>query len=692
MFTRYLITSPYSHHQTGQIVSIEFLLNRIVTNATSSDTELLRELIAEIRPKQANDIASATDRLHVLCFLLTSQPRFAAALRRYLLNIISTRKIVHLCTDTGITLSESFWYAAWQRVMYKILPPLYNDDYLRDVFSTLFDHIDDYIWINGVDHKVWLNLVSAINFRVRGPIHLDTILNELLSAIQVLSYRISAIGLEPELVRNYPDIERYESAFLRQNNEVNDFVTEYRDWFADHSVTHRDGQQIDVLLTQCKEVVIKIQRTAAHQGVSVSLTRLLLRVSQSIARLSTLMALIEAIETETSDNQKAVHICLHLFRELVYFDNRKYSLTDLISANTNLLTIQITEHAGRSGEHYVANTSREWWEMLRSASGAGFVVGFMSSIKIVISKLLLAPFGYAFLYSMNYSLGFMLVHILHCTIATKQPAMTAALIAKSLDQNNHNLDDLCELVVQVCRTQFIAILGNISIAMPTAFAIAWAIYYFTGHHFVDPVKAHSLLVDINPIASLSLFHAAIAGVCLFLSGLISGYYDNKSNYNQIPKRLLQLSSMNWLFGTERWKRMTNYIGDNLGALAGNFFFGIMLGSIGQIGVVLGLPIDIRHVTFSSANFAIALAGLDNQLSWQLWAISLTGILAIGIVNLTVSFSLALYVAMRSRDVSFEETGQLVALLWKRFIKHGRDFFFPPKEISEKANELPDEKT
>lgn len=660
-------------------MSIEFILSRIVTNADSSEIDLLRELIAAIRPKRANDIELATDRLHVLCYLLSAQPHYATALRRYLFNIISTRKMVHLCTDTGITLSETFWNAAGLRLLYKILPPLTNDAYLRDVFGTLFDRLDDYIWINGVDDKVWVSLINAINFKVRRPINLDNVLNELLSAIQVLSYRISAIGFEPELVRNYPDIERYESAFLRQNDEINDYIAEFRAWLVDRTVEHRDGQQIEVLLTQCEEVVTKIQRSAASQGVSVSLTRLLLRVTQSIARLRTLLSLIAALESDTEDNRAVLPIAVRLFKELVYFDNRKYSLRDLVETSTNLLTVQITEHAGRSGEHYVASTRREWLTMLRSASGAGLIVGFMSAIKMVFSKLLLAPFGYAFLYSMNYSVGFMLAHILRCTIATKQPAMTAAFIAKSLDQNKQNLDDLCELVVQVCRTQFIAIVGNVTIAIPTALAIAWTIYFSTGEHFVSPTKAQELLTDINPIASLSLFHAAIAGVCLFLSGLISGYYDNKASYNQIPERLLQLSSMNWLFGVERWQRMTNYIGNNLGALAGNFFFGIMLGSIGQIGVILGLPIDIRHISFSSANFAIALAGLDNHLSWQVWLISLTGIAAIGLVNLAVSFSLALYVAMRSRNVSFEQSGQLVSLLGKRFIRRGRDFFFPPKE-------------
>jgi len=105
----------------------------------------------------------------------------------------------------------------------------------------------------------------------------------------------------------------------------------------------------------------------------------------------------------------------------------------------------------------------------------------------------------------------------------------------------------------------------------------------------------------------------------------------------------------------------------------------MLGSIGQIGVFLGLPIDIRHITFSSANFAFALVGLDHQLTWQMWVISLSGIALIGIVNLTVSFSIALFVAMRSRNVSFEKSSALLSLLGKRFLQRGRDFFYPPKD-------------
>lgn len=656
-------------------MTIDLVLEQIAAAPDSTDTRLLVELINAVRPPRASQTDYATTRLRELCHLLNTQPHYVDGLRTYLIEVVTSRKAVHLFADTGITLHSGFWNVAWKNLIFKALPPLVNDAYLRDVFGTLFNRVDDYVWIHAVDEQVWMECIEALGLHTgEFKITVDGMHNDLLSALQMLSYRISAIGLEAELVRNYPAIEDHESPFLRQNSEINDYITEYGAWLLDRNAVHRDSQHIEVLLTQCDEVVSKIRRTAAVSGVSVSLTRLLLSVTQSIARLRDLLALIEA-----PDRQHLLQNGLRLFKELVVADNRKYSLSELIKTNTDLLTIQVTEHAGRSGEHYVATTRREWLTMFSSASGAGLIVGVMAMIKILFSKLLLAPFGFAFLYSLNYSLGFMLVHILHFTIATKQPAMTAAHIAKTLDQDSHNLDDLCELVIQVLRTQFIAIIGNIMLAMPVAYLLALGWHAVWGQHFVNPDKAQHLLTDINPVASLSLFHAAIAGVCLFLSGLISGYYDNKASYSKIPERLLQLTGMQRLFGAARWQHITGYIGNNLGALAGNFFFGIMLGSIGQIGLFLGLPIDIRHVTFSSANFAFALVGLDHQLSWQVWVISLVGIALIGIVNLAVSFSLALFVALRSRNVSFEKSGALLSLLWKRFRQDKRDFFVPPKE-------------
>ena len=660
-------------------MSLDDVLIRIVDsnaqNTPHRDIALLRELVARIRPRKSRDIVSATDNIRALCYVLEQHPAWAEGLREYIANVIVTRKLVHLLTDTGITPNQSFWGAAWHRLTEKWLPPLINDDYLKDVFGQLFDREDDHHWVSAVGDDAWAGLLYSLGFRINKlrPAYIS-VTQEILGAIQVLSYRITAIGLESELVRNHPDIERFESPFLRQNDEINAYVAKYSDWLVDRKSEREDGLHVEVLLTQCEEIIVKIRRSAATQGVSVSLTRLLLRLTQSIKRLRMLLDLLDSRRSED-----AVLISVRCLKELVVADNHKRSLSDLVSTNTELLSLQMTERAGRSGEHYVTNSRSEWYEMLRSALGAGFIVGFMAMIKILFGKLMLAPFGYALLYSLNYSFGFMLIHVLHFTVATKQPAMTAALIAKSIDEGKEKLHELVELVVRVLRSQFIAIVGNIALAIPTAYAIAWAWYGIYGSHLVTPNKARHLLEDIDPIYSLALPHAAIAGVCLFLSGLISGYYDNKASYGNIPARLRQLGWLKKILGEDRLNRVTGYIGNNLGALAGNFFFGVMLGTIGQLGAFFGLPIDIRHITFSSANFAFALVGLDHHISWQLALYSLGGIMLIGMVNLGVSFSLALLVALRSRRVSFGLGGKLAWMILKRFRTGIRDFFLPPKD-------------
>jgi site-specific recombinase len=156
------------------------------------------------------------------------------------------------------------------------------------------------------------------------------------------------------------------------------------------------------------------------------------------------------------------------------------------------------------------------------------------------------------------------------------------------------------------------------------------------------------LADIDPINSAALFYAAIAGVCLFVSGLIAGYHDNLAVYNKIPQRLRALTFLQKILGIARLDRVARYVENNLGALAGNFYFGCLLGGMTAIGVLFGLPFDIRHIAFSSAFVGFSAVSLDFMLSWQTIVFVALGLALIGVVNLAVSFSLALYVAMKSR--------------------------------------------
>jgi site-specific recombinase len=56
-------------------------------------------------------------------------------------------------------------------------------------------------------------------------------------------------------------------------------------------------------------------------------------------------------------------------------------------------------------------------------------------------------------------------------------------------------------------------------------------------------KRITLLDSNNPLTSGAVIYAAIAGVCLFLAGLIAGFHDNLSAYNKIPERIAAIA---WL--------------------------------------------------------------------------------------------------------------------------------------------------
>jgi site-specific recombinase len=110
---------------------------------------------------------------------------------------------------------------------------------------------------------------------------------------------------------------------------------------------------------------------------------------------------------------------------------------------------------------------------------------------------------------------------------------------------------------------------------------------------------------------------------------------------------------------------------------GNLLFGVMLGSMGTVGFLFGLPIDIRHIAFSSANLGYALVAMDFSLPGRIWIESLAGLLLIGLTNLAVSFSLALWVALKSRGVEFQHSRRLLGIVAGRFLKHPHHFFLPP---------------
>lgn len=676
----------------------------------SDRIEMLVELLEQLRPENVKDAALASGRICTLYTLLKEHSGLASALRSYLVRLIESRRHASVYTDIGILSNDGFFTELMRRISYRLLPPALGDVYLNDAIDQVLYVQTDHQWINAVPVADWLALYEVIEAAApaahAAPATAErTVVLGILEAIRTLSCRICALGLEPRLLRSCAEIEDYDSPFLMQNIEVNHYLDGYQLLLSGEGGIPEDARHLLVMLDQCILVIDKVRRNASSQGASVSLTYLLVALSQSIARLQKLLFLVDvsgalpaapglalapfADAAKSNCTTSAAPASLRrvaavtLGQELVEAHNHKYTVRELFADNINLLARNVTENASRTGEHYIAESRSELGRMFLSSAGAGVLIACMALGKTLLSSLRAAPLVEAFLFSLNYAVGFVMIHALHFTIATKQPAMTASRIARGLssgDGRNVDLDSMADLTSKVLRTQCIAVLGNLATVLPTAYLIAVSWVFLSGSHLVTPAKAAQLLHDIDPLNSLALLYAAIAGVCLFLAGLISGYYDNKALYTRMAQRILQLRGLRRLVGTARQQRLSLYLENNLGGLMGNVAFGILLGSIGTLGYLLGLPIDIRHVTFSAGYLATAFVGLDHQMSWQLAAMSVGGILAIGFVNLAVSFALALWVALRARQVRFTQALPLAKIMARRWVRAPVAFMIGPKDL------------
>jgi site-specific recombinase len=641
-------------------------------------------LVDKLRPARPTDTDQATGNLRELGNLLARRPDLLANLRTAVLELFAERKQVTMYVSSGLLPSTGFFSETSRRFGSRMLPELLDTTHLKDLLSAVFHRVDDEVWVRAIADEAWQDFLRLLVGHQTPMFEEDasplpSAVGEILESLRVLSFHVSAIGLDRELVRIDPHLEEHESPFLAQNAELLAYIGHYKAWWTTPGALIADDKHLTVMLHQCDEVLQRVRKRAMRVGTSLTLTFKLERLRQHLERIHELIALLGELRIRRVVEDAAPRI-VRLFKTLVRAECRKNILSDYWGQNVELLSLRMTESASRTGEHYITSSRSEYFGLFASAALGGLIIAFMAGNKVVLGSQGMAPLNELLSFCLNYGLGFALIHMLGGTVATKQPAMTANAIAASIGEargKTRDLEALADLIVRTIRSQIGAILGNIGVAIPVAIGVGVLIHFATGSHFISPEKAHSLLAEIHPLGG-ALFFAAIAGVCLFMSGLIAAYYDNLSAYNRIPQRLTQLRGLRRLLGERRLRKLADYVEQNIGALVGNFFFGFLLGGATGLGVLFGLPIDIRHIAFSSAYLGYAAAALDFSIPLTTAAIAFAGVLLIGLTNLTVSFALTLSVAMRARRITFAQSRSLGGLLLRRLLRTPHAFLFPPR--------------
>lgn len=590
----------------------------------------------------------------------------------YINNIFRSKPFNLSITEADILSENAFFPEFKKRILNKLLPPIENE-------NTIWYLVDNVLVTPKKDLQFFQNSPEDKMNELFRLLEIDHFIKnhhvkkELLFSLNILAWRVIGNALDVEVMKMVPEYRNFDNPFLALQNELDTLNEEFKSnadfQFSSSDVTYK---QVKVYLEQCLEFVNVAFKNASKYGISSKTNQSLLKIRQQLNRMSDIIRLfvIDKPEDQLINSKQ-------LFFNILKYKSHKNNLRDLVSDSTRLMSHLITNHTAEMGTHYITSTLGSYLKMFWKASGGGVIVGALCVLKMLYSYIDTSDFAHAFLFSMNYAMGFVMIYLMRFTLATKQPAMTAATMAKVLSEgdNKNTYREFAHVVSQLFRSQFIAFIGNVVWSFPISLAIIYGLEILFKQNFAFE-KSGKLLHDLDPFQSKAILHACIAGVFLFISGVISGNISNNSVFYQIPKRIAKNPMINYFFGQRIAERLSVYYSRNWAGIVSNFWFGVFLGATAPIGLFLGLDLDIRHITFAAGNFALGLYGRDFVITPYTFWISFTTVFLIGFFNFAVSFGLSMLLAFRSRKVELSEAREIFKEIFGYFIRNPFRFFFP----------------
>lgn len=613
-----------------------------------------------------------TDFKNVLNFL-KSNPNSAAHFKHYIYNVFEERPFNLSLTEANILSENAFFPELKKRILNKVLPPVENEKtvwYLIDNVS--FRPKTDLEYLHNIPEdevNEFLNILCISNF-----IEKPNVKRELIFSMNILSWRVTGMALEVDVVRMAPEYRNFDNPFLALQNELEALAEEFKinPEIQLHSKDSR-YKQIKIYAEQCQDFVNIAFKNSSKYGISGKINQSLLKIRQQTQRISEIVNLLIIDQPED-----IVIKSKQLIFNILSYKSHKNNISDLINDSTRLISHLITNHTAETGSHYITSSRKQYMKMFYKASGGGIIVGALCVLKMLYGFMPGSDFFHAFLYSLNYAMGFVMIYLMGFTLATKQPAMTAATMTKVLSEQEstkNNYTEFADLVSKLFRSQFIAFVGNVLLSFPIALLIIYGLDVFFSQNLAVE-KSDKLLKDLDPFESKAILHACIAGFYLFISGIISGNIGNNSVFYQIPDRIAKNLPIRRMFGVRFAKSLSKYYAKNWAGIISNFWFGVFLGATAPVGLFFGLDLDIRHITFATGNFAIGLYGKDFIVGSSVFWTSFITVFIIGFFNFLVSFSLSMFLAFRSRKMNFGEVREIYRAIYRYFLRNPLKFFIP----------------
>jgi len=643
----------------------------------------LMELLAWVRGHGHNTAASVA-RVHLLLDVVSTRPEWLTQWHAWWCTFRRDVDIAPLLADFGFAPRTAFLSELGHRLRRKLLPGTPETTDLAELFGLLLPTDFDRQWLQALPAAL-LQRVQDVLFtppsnpgtapapHTQPAPEPDDWDRTLLDALSFCVGQVNATGFAAEVrVRM--------SAEARQARSFHQLPTRFESF--KHTVAchgalspeaHQAATDLRKHLKECREAAHSVYAHLDEHGISVGIVFRLQQLRDRVHRIGDLLACLQSPHRAQAAAQ--------LLAQLVQVQQSSQSLRDLVASSTQLTAAKVAERGAETGEHYITRNRAEYLAMLRQAAGGGAVIGFTTWGKFLLYGLALSPFWMGFAAGMNYAASFVLVQLLHLTVATKQPAVTApAMVAKLKDiRTPAAVRGFVDEVAHLFRSQVAAILGNLALVVPVVLGICLVLHAVGGTPMLTHDQARHVLHDLDVLGPTALF-AAFTGVLLFASSIVAGWFENWFVLHRLDSALAHNpASTRWL-GAPRAQRWAHFLRANVSGFAANISLGLMLGVVPVVLAFFGLGLEVRHVTLSAGQVAAAVAtlGATSLLTPEFW-LAAAGVLVVGPLNLGVSFYLAFRLALKAQAINTVNRQRIAAAIRSRIRSEPLGFLRPPPD-------------
>ena len=646
------------------------LLDQVNPDAPLAERHLwLIRLFAWIRGNRASPEA-AVSRVQLLLDAIDTRPDVQQRLQTWWAVLLGTVDATTLLADFGFAPRTAFVSELAERLRHKLLPDSPETLDAAELFALALPTAFDAQWLAALSPEQIRRIEKLLQLPLAADARATPWEHILLDAITYCAGQILSTGYAPELRLRMSAAAREARPFHALMHDVEALRAQVLQPVRDPSAIEAAAQGLRNRLDACRQAVATVYTHLEENGISVGLVFRLRQLRERVLRIR------ELLDCLLSDTPGAS--ATRLLARLVQVEQERTSIQALITSNSSLLAAKVAERSAETGEHYITRDRQQYASMLRKAAGGGALTAGTTWLKYLIMGLGLSAFWGGFWAGAMYAASFVVIQLLHLTLATKQPAMTAPAMAAKLkdigtpEATSAFVDEVAHLV----RSQVAAVLGNVVVVVPTVVLLSLGLSLVLGHPMISAKEAEYTLHSLSLLGPTLLF-AAFTGCLLFASSIVAGWVENWFVLQRLDSAMRYNPRITGLLGTARADRWAHFMRHNISGFASNISLGFMLGLVPAFSAFFGLPLEVRHVTLSAGQLAAAassygLPALTMPALW--WAVA--AIPLVGALNLCVSFYLAYQLALRAHNVSGVQRSHIHAAIHQRLRRQPLSFLVP----------------